>query len=347
MANNTSIYIGENSLRLVNAGLNNGKVDIKSIAYRDELVPLYTVMNDKTISDGAKVIEQTFNSMKLSSKNVNIIIPDTYTFSQIQEMPRLKEKELLSAIKYQADQFIPLPLEEASLDLEVLHEDTVNNKLLVLIIAASEKLITQVSTMIELAGLIPLSVENELSAIGRYLSVCHTPATNKTSAAVDTASVFINIGYTTSSLYLYHDKYKLITDAYNVKIGIDLFLRELKANLNLDNLKAIEVLRTIGVGTSAQAQISDVLAPAVEDLLKEIEKFIIAMKEKYKVDIQAIQLCNNSYLIRSLEERIQAYVSIGTHQYDISGHLVRTKPIETISPLMLSSWIGAVGGALR
>jgi type IV pilus assembly protein PilM len=348
MANNTSIYIGENSLRLINAGLNGNKFEISALAFRDELPPLYTIMNDKTMSDAAKVIEESFNTMKVSSKNVNVIIPDTYTFSQIQEMPKLKEKELLSAIRYQADQFIPLPLEEASLDLEVLYEDPTENKLLVLIVAASEKLITQVSNIIELAGLIPNSVENELSAIGRYISTSYKPTNSiKDTKAANSASVFLNIGNTTSSLYLYDHTRSLVKDSYNIKIGIDLFIRELKANMNLDNIKAMEALKTIGVVPAAQTQVSDVIAPAVEDLLKEIEKFVIAMKEKYKLSIENIFLCNNAYIIHSLDQKIKIYTGINSTVYDISSMLTRNKVIETIPPLQLSSFIGALGGCIR
>lgn len=347
MANNTSIYIGENSLRLINGNLNGNKFEINALAYRDDLPPLYTIMNDKTISDAAKVIEESFNTMKISSKNVSVVIPDTYTFSQIQEMPKLKEKELLSAIRYQADQFIPLPLEEASLDLEVLDENTAENKLLVLIVAASEKLITQVSNIIELAGLIPNSIENELSAIGRYISTTYKPAIVNKDTKATTSSVFLNIGNTTSSLYLYDHNRGLVIDSYNIKIGIDLFIRELKANMNLDTIKAIEALKTIGVAPAAQTQVSDVIAPAVEDLLKEVEKFSIAMKEKYKVSMENIFLCNNAYIIHSLDQKIKTYTGINSSMFDFSNILVRTKAVENIPPSQLSSFIGALGGCLR
>src|SRR3989338_1652765 len=128
----------------------------------DELISLDLAENvlriAKAKNEGGKI--------RVEKKRLNIVIPDGFTYSQIIKMPRLKEKELLSAIRYQADQFIPMPIDETSLDLEILYEDKVSNNSLVLIIAAPQKLIDRVQNLSEQEGLYPEAIENELSATG-------------------------------------------------------------------------------------------------------------------------------------------------------------------------------------
>ena len=117
----------------------------------------------ENIEDEVTQIRKLIGSLKIS-KNVSLIIPDALTYSQILTMPFLNEKELISAIKYQADQFIPMPIEE-TIDIEVIEEITGENKKeksLLLIVAAPKKVIEKVQTTAELAGLNPESVENEL-----------------------------------------------------------------------------------------------------------------------------------------------------------------------------------------
>lgn len=334
-----SLYIGDNFIRLSSSAFKNGIIEVESLAMADELPMIYAMLNDKTINLVSEKIEECYNSMKAQSKNVNIILPDSFTFSQIQEMPRLKEKELLSAIKYQADQFIPLPLEEASLDIEILADDPSNNKLLVLIVAASEKMISLITQMVEQAGLVPISIENELSAIGRFVGNTLKPSS--------TGTIMLNTGYSTSSLYYYNPDKKLITDAYTVRIGVDLFVRELKANLNIDSKKALEILRTVGMSQNASVNVAEIVGPALNDYVREVEKFVIAMKEKYQKPVGELYFFSSSTSILNFEQKLSAGLGITAKPYDFSSIVTKTPVVTSLPPGILPTFVSTFGGSMR
>lgn len=334
-----SLYIGDNFLRMSSSGYKSGVINVDALAMADDLPMIYSMLNDKTINTVSKKIEECYNSMKIQTKNVNIILPDSFTFSQIQEMPRLKEKELLSAIKYQADQFIPLPLEEASLDIEILAEDPAMNKLLVLIVAASEKMISTITQMVEQAGLVPISIENELSSIGRFVG--------NTSKSTTGGSIILNTGYSTSSLYYFNPDKKLITDSYTVRIGVDLFVRELKANLNIDTKKALDILRTIGLSQNASVNVGDIVGPALNDYVREVEKFVIAMKEKYQKPITELSFFSSSTSILNFDQKLSSGLGLSAKTYDISS-LVSKSPVTTsLPPGVLPTFVSTFGGSMR
>ena len=86
-------------------------------------------------------------------------------------MPKLKEKELIAAIRYQADEFIPMAIDETNLDLEVLKEDDKTNKMLIFIVASPKKLVEKIQKTVEMADFVPTTLENELSAVARLTSL--------------------------------------------------------------------------------------------------------------------------------------------------------------------------------
>src|SRR3989338_1756953 len=185
-----SLDLAENVLRIAKAKNEGGKIRVE-VLFQQTGMPAFYESDTKKVSDETlTIINRSLDNLRLHKKRVNIVIPDGFTYSQIIKMPRLKEKELLSAIRYQADQFIPMPIDETSLDLEILNENTNENNLLVLIVASAQKLVSKVQKLVEASGLETESVENELSASGRFLSKFYIPVTKVG------GSIFVNIGYT-------------------------------------------------------------------------------------------------------------------------------------------------------
>jgi len=128
--------IGENLIKVVDAKSAPNRLEVQSMGFAEGELNFFSSDVEKTNESQTSKIEKLISSLKISKKNVAIVIPDSVTYSQILEMPKLNEKELISAIKYQADQFIPMPIDETNIDLEILSENEKESKLLVLMVAA-------------------------------------------------------------------------------------------------------------------------------------------------------------------------------------------------------------------
>ena len=140
-----TLDIDEKFTKIVEAKKNGNVLDVTALGITETSNSFYTGNLEKNIEDEVTQIRKLIGSLKISKKNVSLIIPDALTYSQILTMPLLNEKELISAIKYQADQFIPMPIEETNIDIEVIEEITGENKkekkVLLLIVAAPKKVI--------------------------------------------------------------------------------------------------------------------------------------------------------------------------------------------------------------
>lgn len=343
MADNPlGVNIGENSIRVADATLTNNQIVLNSLGSAHDTPLFFEIDTEKTVTDEVALLEKLVNVTKLKKKSANIVIPDSSSYSQILTMPVLKEKELLSAIKYQADQFIPMPLDQAALDVEVLFEDQKNKKLIVLIVASATSLIAKIEKLAELSGLVPESIENELSATARLLSMVYKPKAPPTSA-----TLFVNFGFSSTSFYLFHNGLNLVLDNHTFKIGLNLFSREIEVNTKLDTAKSREALKTIGLGRDGSVNFEDILKPATVELAAEAEKYIIAAKEKFSLSgISQIYLLNLSSSLRHLDQKLSQYLTLPVTIMDLSQYFLKNPTYSANAPEMLS-YVSAISACLR
>lgn len=336
-----TLNLDENILRIVKARNLQGKIDMELHYCLQGTPPFFESDTQKINDDVASQIKKSIDNLKLSKRKMNIVIPDGFTYSQIVYMPKLKEKELLSAIKYQADQFIPMPIEETSLDLDILHEDKTTNKLLVLIIAAPQKLIERVQDLTERAGFFPETIENELSATGRFLANFYSPP------AGEGGTIFINLGYSSTSFYLFDHKLRLITDTHNFRAGFSVFLREAQADVNIDITKAKNLLKKIGFAKDPTIDFNQILQPTIDAISTELKKFIISVKTKSpSLSIGRLYLTNLATELNLIDKKIEAAVSFPSAIYNPQTLVIKKNPTEP--PIIdFPSYIPAIGGCLE
>ena len=126
MTNNFSLVIGENLIRVIDVGVAKNKITVLAAAYDSVVNNIYTDNSGKIDVNVVNKIVRLVNDAGVTKRQVNIIIPDGFSYTRIIDMPMLSDKELLSAIKYQADQFIPISIDDLVLDAITLYQDKVN-----------------------------------------------------------------------------------------------------------------------------------------------------------------------------------------------------------------------------
>jgi type IV pilus assembly protein PilM len=105
-----------------------------------------SVPNDEAVAaDLSKTIDALFNDHKLPRGDVRLALPEQVVSTKVIEIPPLSDAELASAIDWQAEQHIPIPIEELALEYQVLHRpgrgDNQQEKMRVLLIGARKSVI--------------------------------------------------------------------------------------------------------------------------------------------------------------------------------------------------------------
>ncbi|MDO8609998.1 MAG: pilus assembly protein PilM [bacterium] len=335
------LNISDNFIKLVDAKKNGEQLDISQIAYSIGVPLFYSTESEKTNTDQSQIIKKLIELQKITKKNVNVLIPDNVTYSQILEMPRLNEKELISAIKYQADQFIPMPIEETNIDIEILFENEITKTILVLMVAAPKNIINRIQNTVELSGLIPNYIENELSAVSRlFIEFSKKIQSNQNNFLI------INTGFDSSSIY-YYDKTKgLIINNHTFPIGINLFTKEIQINSNIDQSKSYDVLATYSPQQQSSISVETIIAPLIKEYNNEIRKFNNLISEKTGNTINQIYFINDISRFPSLPQFVQKDLQITSGIFDFKPFIKSSTILDKYINNM-PFFISTIGGNLR
>lgn len=120
-----------------------------------------------------KILKETWQNFKLKEKAVGIIIPEFSAFTKTIILPLLELKELDEAVRWQAQDFLPLPLEQMVMDWKIIQKQ--DNNYQVLAVAIEKEVLASFVDAVGEAGLFPQMVEIPSLALSRITDNEHTP----------------------------------------------------------------------------------------------------------------------------------------------------------------------------
>ena len=199
------------------------------------------------------------------------------------EFPLIDEKELRAAIEFQAQESIPIPLDDAILDFEVLSTESLGDgagKQKVLVVAAQRDMITTFTEAAQKAGLGIDGIDLQAFALVRAMAPA-VPFVDQGAPNGD-ASALVNIGTGVTNLVVALNGSPQFTRVVN--LGCDAMVQELMNNRGIDYAEADVLRLNVGVTGSAEAvadleqstvqEVHDVLDASCEAFADEIRRSI-------------------------------------------------------------------------
>lgn len=222
----------------------------------------------------AQAIQTMVKGANISTKYVNIALPENQVYTRVIDMPVLSDKELLSAIYWEAEQYIPVPLNTITLDYKVLKrpekpED--GTKMQVLLVGAPTGLLDKYDKVITMAGLSIMAIETEILSTVRSVAIGETfPPT-----------LIVSIGAVSTSLAIVENS--MIKFTYSVPTGGIAMTRAIATSFGFPIEQAEEYKKTYGLSDQALGgKISQAVQPVLLLILSEIKKAIAFYQEKAK-----------------------------------------------------------------
>lgn len=345
-----SIEIGEQYIIVSDTDKKSKKYRSRSLSLTESPVNIYITSKSEDLENLSTLIQRLVKDAGINKKFADIVIPDTYCYSQIFELPSLTEKELISSIKYQADQFIPIPMEEACLDLEIISEDKKNKKISVLLIASSNLIIEKSAVLIEKAGFIPNSIENECSSCLRLITDMVTTEINHKKPNISLQSIsslFVNFGYSSTSLYLFNLGINLPLQLHNFPLGFNIFFKDAALNFDKPDAEIKKLLETIGFSSEQSAyNLANILSSPYNLMVSEIEKFIISAKDKHNIFVKNIFIFGEGVNIQSIDKKLSASLGLPVNILDLSPFFIKNDTVDFFKN-KLYLFTPAIGANLR
>jgi len=217
--------------------------------------------------DGLAAELKTFwKDAGFSGKRLSVGVANQKIVVRTMEFPLIDPKELRAAIEFQAQEAIPIPLDEAILDYQVLStspgEGEGAGRQQVLIVAAQREMIGQFLQVAKKAGLTVDGIDLQAFALMR--SVAPPVAfVDQGAPQAEGASALINIGAGISNLVVASGGAPQFTRVVN--LGYEALVQAIMQNRGIDHKEADLLRLTVGLSGSATAA-ADLEASTVSEI---------------------------------------------------------------------------------
>lgn len=268
-------------------GLDIGKTSIKIVQLSQEgkvkrLVTAGTIPSplnglstgsDTDIGTYAQVIKKLVKDLKITTNQVNLSLPESKIFTRVVEMPSISDDELASALKWEAEQYVPVPLEEVNMDWQVLERaqnSTPEAKMTVLLAAAPKVLLNKYIKLAEACDLMPKGIEPETIALTRSLV---------TGAQKTIPTIILDMGAEETNLVITSNGLLTLTRA--LPTGGNVITRAIATNFGLEFVQAEEYKKTYGLEKEHfDGKLAEVIKPLLNVLAGELQKAVAFYQTK-------------------------------------------------------------------
>ncbi|MBI2309473.1 type IV pilus assembly protein PilM [Candidatus Collierbacteria bacterium] len=281
--------IGTSSLKAVAV-----KATSKSFAVRNISIatnPIGRVLSDSPAEQDKLVaqIKTLIKNLQPVSNKIRVGLAENQVFTRVISVPVLSEAELSTAIRWEAEQHIPVPISEVQLDYTVLSRPAKGVKegsMEVLLVAAKQETVNRLADMMSLAGMEVVGIEPGLLASSRYFS-----------GSDGSPLLLANIGATTSDFAIISENRLNLT--YSVPMAGVALTRAIESNLGLEVLQAEEYKRAYGIDPRLmEGKVRNALMPVFSAIMSEAKKAINAFEStKRSKKVQRVVLSGGSALM--------------------------------------------------
>lgn len=219
------------------------------------------------LSKVSDAVKSCVSAAKIETDRCVISLIESQVVTRLIQLPNLTDKELSSAINWEAEQYIPLPIKDVVLQYKVINKSGsvaagVEGKMDVLLIAAPKRVISKYINVVHDAGFKAEALETESSALSRALSAPDDPAT-----------IIVSMGVLSTELVIASKGNVLFTRSIATG-GVNL-TRAIVAEFNLPQKQAEQYKQTYGIlEDKLGGKVAAVLKPILDIVIGEIQKAV-------------------------------------------------------------------------
>lgn len=211
----------------------------------------------------AEAIKKLHAAAKISSREVSIALPEPQVFTRTIKFPPLTDNEISSAVKWEAEQYIPIPIAEAIVQHQIIErrEKITPPEVIVLLVAAPRALVEKYIRVVQAAGLTVVGVETEVISLVRSL------------APLQGVSLVIDFGAGSTDIAI--SKNGVLSFSRSIPTAGEAFTRAVAQGLGVQIQQAEEYKRAYGLSQGQlEGKIKGAIDPVFRVVTDEIKKAI-------------------------------------------------------------------------
>lgn len=267
-----ALDIGTKSIRVVQlANTGEGRWRLEHVGYTGIDSKIVSSDSPEARKKLGNAITTTVGQAGIRTKDVVVGLPSNKTFITIIDVPTMSDAELRSTLKYQADQYIPMPLDDAKVDWVKLGPSPSDAKKdEVLLASTAQDYVENLIEMIDSLGLNVIAAEPDAIAITRSL------LPNASSGA----HIVIDIGESSTDIVVTLGDNPVLVRT--LPIGLQSFVGAIVHNLNVKEDQALQFIVKFGLAPDRlEGQVFRAIENVLDNFASEITKSIKFFQNKY------------------------------------------------------------------
>jgi type IV pilus assembly protein PilM len=232
------------------------------------------ITDEREFAEVSGVIAKLFKAAGVSGRDVRIGLPESLTYTRTINLPALTDQEVSAAIKWEAEQYIPIPTKDAIIQHQILERRPEGSApgVTVLLVAAPRNLVERFINIVQGARLNVVAVETELMSLVRALA-----PNNQTAVVID---------FGARSMDLAIAKNGMLSFSRSIPSAGDTLTRAITQRLGVSEREAEEYKRVYGLSSSQlEGKIRAVIEPMLGGIVDEIKKAIHFYQTEEKGDL--------------------------------------------------------------
>jgi type IV pilus assembly protein PilM len=267
MATAVGIDIGSYMIKLAAVKKSFGNVEIEKLVSTYNPTGKFLPSDEVEFNKLAVEIKKLLQESGYRGSPIQLGLPEGMVHTSIIQMPNLSEAELASSIHWEAEQHIPIPLEEVNLEYEILYQpkkDDIGEKMKVLLVAARTDTINRVIALFSAAGVEVVGLETVLLGVYRSLR----------SAFNDQGAVLVcHMGALSTDIMIVHNGDLVLS--YTIQSGGLALTRSIEKGLEMPPQQAEEYKRAYGMDPAQlEGKVRQTLSGVMNVLVNEIRKTV-------------------------------------------------------------------------
>src|SRR3989339_691575 len=316
-----AVDIGNNSVKIVQLKHTAGekwileKYASSAVANSDgsEITPL----ERKQIA--VNVIKKLLAEQKITAKDAVTSVSGNSVIVRYVKFPKLTPEQLSKTIQFEAEPFIPFPIQDVNISFQILGDVTEDGsqKMETILVAAKKEVIQNKLDILIEAGLIPVVVDVDSFALENAISI------NATEEEIKQVYLLINCGMSTTNISIVEDgTSRVVRDVFTASSS---FTKIIQRNLQIDFKQSEEKKFKYGIlvtpeqkeealakGNDEALQISTILISAVKELVAECQRSIDFYQTQTASEkpVNKIYLCGGGALLKGLDKYIESQLHL-------------------------------------
>ena len=301
-----ALDIGTNSIRMIQLS---GNIEKGWVLEKFAYVPIDPKLTKDDSDAGRRRLGEIILGARqqagIKTKNIAVGMPARKTYTAIIEVPNAPEKELVNTVKYEADQYVPMSVDDAKIDFAVLGVSPIDAKKAEILLSSVDNAYAEsLLERIEGLGLNVIAQEPEPISMVRALAP----------VGVQDARMIIDLGETSTDLVvMYQDSTRLVR---SIPGGLASFVKVVEDSLKVREDQARQFILKFGLAQDKlEGKVYNALSSTLENFALELTKSVRFFQNRYTgAQVGGIVLSGFSGIIPFIAEYIEMKTGVATIQ---------------------------------